>query len=46
MFSDWSIWGSVIAFGVIGMFIRVSHKKQLTFNKKIKYIHVRSMKKF
>jgi len=44
MFDDWSIWGSVIAFGVIVLFAYSSQKPQYTFNKKIDYVHVRSIR--
>jgi len=46
MLDDWSIWGSVISLGIIVMFAQSSQKSQYTFNKKIKYVHVRSLKKF
>jgi len=46
VFDDWSIFGTVIALGIIVMFAHSSNKPQYVFNKKFKYIHVRSVKKF
>jgi len=44
MLGDWSIWGSIIAFGIIVMFARSSQKTQYPFSKKRRYVHVRSIK--
>jgi len=46
MFDDWSIWGSIIALGVIMLFVHSGQKSQCTFSKKIKYVHVRAIRKF
>ena len=45
MFDHWTIWGSVIALGIIVIFTYSSQKPQFSFIKKIKYVHVRSIKK-
>ncbi|WP_378955967.1 hypothetical protein [Pelosinus sp. sgz500959] len=45
MFDDWSIWGSVISLGIIAKFVHSSQKPQYALSKKIKYVHVRSVKK-
>jgi len=46
MFEDWSIFGSVIAVGIIIIFAHSSQKPSYAFNKKLKYVHVRSIKRF
>jgi len=46
MLYDWSLWGSVIALGIILMFIHSIRKPQRMFDKKIDHVHVRTIKKF
>lgn len=46
MFYDWSFWGSVIAMGIIVLFIYSIRKPQRMFNKNIEHVHVRTIKKF
>ena len=46
MVYDWSLWGSVIALGIIALFIQSLRKPQRMFNKKIEHIHVRTVKRF
>jgi len=45
MFDDWSVWGSVIALGIIVIFVQTTQRPQFSFNKKIKYVYVRGVKK-
>lgn len=47
MFVDWSIIGSVVSLGIIGMvaYSAEKPKTQLDFSRRIKYIHIRSLKK-
>jgi len=44
MLGDWSILGSAIIFGIIIIFSYSTRRPQFTFNKKIKYVHVRTIK--
>jgi len=46
MFYGWGLWGSLIALGVIVMFIHSIRKPQHMFHKKMEHIHVRTVKKF
>jgi len=46
MFYDWSLWGSVIAGGIIVLFIQSLRTPQRMFNKKIDHVHVRTIKRF
>ena len=46
MFDDWGVWGSLISLTIIVMFINSTRKMQRIFNKKINYVHVRTVKRF
>jgi len=46
MFYDWASWESVIAIGIIILFIYYIRRPQYMFTKKVEYIHVRTIKKF
>ena len=46
MFDDWGVWGSLISLTIIVMFINSTRKPQRIFNKKINYVHVRTVKRF
>jgi len=46
MFYDWSLWGAVIAVGIIVLFIQSLRKPQRMFNKKIEHVVVRTVKRF
>lgn len=48
MFDDWGVWGSLISLTIIVMFINSTRKPQRMrmFNKKVDYVHVRTIKRF
>ena len=46
MFYDWSFWGALISLCIIALFIQSLRKPQRMFNKKIDYVHVRTIKRF